>query len=111
MCEWAGSEVTMVGDPGGGQLKDPPGRVIHLGHSQAEPVPKTPEPFASGPGDRLFQAPPLDEFSRAGARHGRDTPFRSATRTFASSGAAGRGQLGLLRGGGGRVGVPWIGGL
>src|SRR6516225_7096449 len=36
------------------QLDEPPGRVVHLAHGQAEPVPEQPEPLTAGPGDQLF---------------------------------------------------------
>src|SRR5215470_15295766 len=35
------------------QLDEPAGRVVHLAHGQAEPVPDKPEPLAAGPGDQL----------------------------------------------------------
>lgn len=62
----------VVRDPGRLQLDGPPGGIVHLRYRQAEPVPQAPEPFAAGPGDRLFQLPPVDGFGRAGggAGHG-----------------------------------------
>src|SRR5262249_17971539 len=41
--------------PGRLLLDYPPGRIVHLLHGQAEPVPENPEPFAAGPGNRLLQ--------------------------------------------------------
>ena len=38
------------------QLEHPPGRVVHITHGQAEPVPEKPEPFTAGPGDQFFGA-------------------------------------------------------
>jgi hypothetical protein len=71
-CASAGSARAVVSYPGRLQLDHPPGRVVHLRYGQAEPVPKAPEPFAAGPGDRLLQLAPVDEVWRArgGAGHG-----------------------------------------
>jgi len=42
------------------QLDEPTGRVVHLTHDQAEPVPQEPEPLAAGPRAHLVQVPQLD---------------------------------------------------
>ena len=56
------------------QLDEPTGRVVHLAHGQAEPVPKKPEPLATGPGDELFGG--LRRlFGAMGVVHGRSVPF------------------------------------
>jgi hypothetical protein len=58
--------------PGRLQLDHSPGAVVHFRYRQAEPVPQAPQPFAAGPGDRLFQLSPVDGTSRAagGVRRG-----------------------------------------
>jgi len=78
---WPG---VVVGDPGRLQLDHAPGGVVHLRYRQAEPVPQAPEPFAAGPGDRLFQLLPVEEVSRAGggARHGCRTRCGQAAWVF-----------------------------
>ena len=72
MRDAASGSGAVVRDPGRLQLDRPPGGVVHLRYRQAEPVPQAPEPFAAGPGDRLFQLPLVDEIGRAGggARRG-----------------------------------------
>jgi hypothetical protein len=66
--------------PGRLKLEYSPGGVVHIRVRQAEPVPQAPEPFAAGPGDRLFQLPSLDEIGRAvdGAGRGRGIRYRQA---------------------------------
>ena len=66
-----GSAAAVVGYPGCLQLDYRAGRVVHLRYRQAEPVLKPPEPFGTGPGDRLFRLSPVREADRAGggARH------------------------------------------
>ena len=62
----AASAGAVAGYPGCLDLDRAPGRVVHFGHGQPEPVPQAAQPFGAGPGDRLFQVPPGDEVGRAG---------------------------------------------
>lgn len=71
MCASAGSARAIVSYPGRLQLDDSPGRVVHLRYGQAEPVPKTAEPFGAGPGDRFLQLAALDEVWRVRGGAGR----------------------------------------
>src|SRR5262245_37183018 len=68
----AGSAGAVASYPGCLDLDGPPGGVVHLGHGQPEPVPQAAQPFAAGPGNRLFQVPPVGGVSWAGggAGHG-----------------------------------------
>src|SRR6516225_9721706 len=62
-----GSAGAVASGPGGLDLDDPPGGVVHVGHGQPEPVPQAAQPFGAGPRDGLLQLPRVDEVGGAGA--------------------------------------------
>ena len=53
------------------ELGHPLDRVVHLTHSQAEPVPEKPELLAASPGDQFFDAPGV---RWCGVVHGSSVP-------------------------------------